>query len=314
MVHRLGKLGFTLVELLVVIAIIGILIALLLPAVQAAREAARRSQCTNNEKQMALAMHNYHDSYKTLPYGGATGWGHTWHAYILPFMEQRPLYETIPWTDSGWGQNSSPADPFTILARQTVPAFRCPSEVLDVAYAPTMNSISRRGVGSYIGNAGGNFTSDNRGSGIDARISDGVLRAYAIRTSTRKRDPIPFADILDGTSNTALLGESPFSVRAPCTVCDRLYLYSNNSDSGQGSDWSEYLGSTFYPPNRSLVDPSTAGAPTNNERELSFGSYHPGGFNMALSDGSVRFVSETIDRTTFQAVGSRRGYEALGEW
>jgi len=89
MIGRRRSLAFTLVELLVVIAIIGILIALLLPAVQAAREAARRSQCSNNQKQIALALHNYHDSFNTLPFGGATGWGHTWHAYILPYIEQR---------------------------------------------------------------------------------------------------------------------------------------------------------------------------------------------------------------------------------
>lgn len=100
MSRRPGR-GFTLVELLVVIAIIGILVALLLPAVQAAREAARRTQCVNNLKQIGLAMHNYQDTHKRLPPGSAAGWGHTWHAYALPYMEQTPLYEIIPWTDEG---------------------------------------------------------------------------------------------------------------------------------------------------------------------------------------------------------------------
>ena len=313
-VIRRRLLGFTLVELLVVIAIIGILIALLLPAVQAAREAARRSQCSNNLKQIGVAMHNYHDSQKSLPLGGATGWGHTWHAYILPHIEQSAVYDRIPWTDSGHAGNSRPTDPFTIMARTIIPTFKCPSDPLPPAYPVTMNSVSRRGVGSYLGNGGGNATSDNRGGSNDLRLANGVLLAHAIRTTTRKRDPIPFAAILDGNSNTLLVGESPYSVVAPCTVCDRLYLFSNNSDGGQGSDWSEYLGSTFYGINRSLLPAGTPTSPGNNERELSFGSYHPGGCNVVLCDGSTRFVSETIDITVWRAVGSRQGGETLGEW
>jgi len=321
MIGRRRSLAFTLVELLVVIAIIGILIALLLPAVQAAREAARRSQCSNNQKQIALALHNYHDSFNTLPFGGATGWGHTWHAYILPYIEQSAVYETIPWTDSGYANDTRPTDPFTILARTIIPAFKCPSDPQPAAYPNSMNNVSRRGVGSYLGNAGGNLSTDSRrasGSGnppgIDARNSNGVLLAYAIRTTTRRREPIPFAAIIDGTSNTLLIGESPYTVTAPCPYCDRLYLYSNNSDSGQGSDWSEYLGSTYYGINRSL---STEASPTPlswAERELSFGSYHPGGCNVALSDGSTRFVSETIELNVWRAIGSRDGKEVIDEW
>jgi prepilin-type N-terminal cleavage/methylation domain-containing protein len=129
-----SRTGFTLVELLVVIAIIGILIALLLPAVQAAREAARRSQCTNNMKQIGLALHNYHDTHKTFP--PAAIWGtpntpanvlgrlpdpyhHTWCTAILPFMEQQPLYDTVDFRLRAWGQ--------TIVSTQ-VQTLRCPSD------------------------------------------------------------------------------------------------------------------------------------------------------------------------------------------
>ena len=321
MIGRKRSLAFTLVELLVVIAIIGILIALLLPAVQAAREAARRSQCSNNEKQIALALHNYHDSFKTLPFGGAAGWGHTWHAYILPYIEQNAVYEGIPWTDSGSSGEARPNDPFTIMSRTVIPAFKCPSDPQPVQYPTSMNGLTRRSCGSYLGNAGGNLSTDSRrgtGSGvpagIDARNSDGVLLAYAIRTTTRRRDPIPFAAIVDGTSNTLLIGESPYLVTGVCPYCDRLYLYSYNNDVDQGSDWSEFLGSTYYKINRSLSEEASPAPLTWAERELSFGSYHPGGCNVALSDGSTRFVSETIELNTWQAVGSREGKEVVGEW
>ena len=121
MSHR--KRGFTLVELLVVIAIIGILIALLLPAVQAAREAARRTQCTNNLKQFGLGMHNYHDTYKTFPYGhDNTGRRVTWFPLILPFIEQQALHDEFDWVANSWFGAQAPA------CNRDVPGARCPSD------------------------------------------------------------------------------------------------------------------------------------------------------------------------------------------
>ena len=304
--------GFTLVELLVVIAIIGILIALLLPAVQMAREAARRSQCANNLKQIGLALHNYHDSYGSFPFGGAGGWGHTWHAYILPYVEQTAIYKDIPWTDSGSGQDSRPNDPFTIVARTVVDVWKCPSDPAPVQENRQVNGLSDRGIGSYLGNAGGDLPRDNRSSsGVDPRISNGVLRIFNMVSSTRRQPPIRIAAIIDGTSNTLLVSESPYSIDAPCTICDRYYHYSYDTDVGQGSDFSEYLGSTFVGINLSLsADTSVSGT----TRELSFGSFHPGGCNALLCDGSGRFVSESIELTIWRAVGSREGKEPIGQW
>jgi len=307
---RRSRSAFTLVELLVVIAIIGILVALLLPAVQAAREAARRMSCSNNQKQLVLAMHNYHDRSKTFPWAMAAGWGQTWHAYILPEMEQQPLHDIIPWSDRGFGATNRPTDPFTILARQVLPNFQCPSQPNGKTFGgASMNGITNRASGNYVGCVGSDVTTDNRrgGNAIDIRNGNGIMLVYGMRQATKRTGPMRMADITDGTSNTFMMGESPSTVRSPCNICDRLYLYSNNADGGNGSDFSEVVCSTFYPMNRSMVKTSVPG----NERELSFGSHHPGGCMMGLADGSIRFVAEGVDMNIWRGYGSRSGGEPV---
>jgi len=308
--HR-GRRAFTLVELLVVIAIIGILIALLLPAVQAAREAARRSQCTNNLKQLSLAVHNYHDSFKSFPYGAVGGWGHGWHTFILPYIEQNALADIVPWTDSGWwGGSDANSLAFIQLARAPIGTFKCPSEPKGIREPRSINGLNNRAIGNYLGNAGANANYD---SAWRMSTSNGVLLVGRYVGGTLY-PPIRFASITDGTSNTLLLGESPYSVDSPCTICDRYTLYHMNFDSGGGSDFSEVLAGTFWPINRSMFADTTILAVNTNERECSFGSYHPGGCNVALADASVRFVSETVDQVPWRAVGTREGKEAVGEW
>ncbi len=199
--------GFTLVELLVVIAIIGILIALLLPAVQAAREAARRSQCTNNIKQVGLALHNYHDSFKSFPpravFGaGGTGppqyqYHHTWLTAILPFMEQQPLYDSTDMGAPAWGQP---------IVSTLVPTLLCPSD------ATALNDTSQTNGNIAWTNYAGPTAWDwwlrrDRNIGppwvpqANTR-SDGVFMAD---NTTRLRD------ITDGTSNTLLAAEVNFA-------------------------------------------------------------------------------------------------------
>jgi hypothetical protein len=199
-----------------------------------------------------------------------------------------------------------------------IDTYKCPSETWPDTFAATWNGTTKRGIGNYLGNAGGDLMHDNTSTSsyqVDARISNGVLLVYNMVSSTRRRAPIPLAAIIDGTSNTVLAGEAQWwAYSDPCGICDRSYLYSYNVDADKGYDYSEFLGSTYYPLNRSLIDPAAPGAPGDNERELSFGSYHPGGCNVALSDGSTRFVGETIEIDTWRAVGSRGGRESVGVW
>jgi prepilin-type N-terminal cleavage/methylation domain-containing protein/prepilin-type processing-associated H-X9-DG protein len=319
--HRRAP-GFTLVELLVVIAIIGILIALLLPAVQAAREAARRSQCTNNLKQIGLSMHNYHDTYKSLPYGAHAGWGHDWQLASLPFMEQQAVYDLTPdpWSDSGWwGATDARSLGFIAIARATIAGYKCPSEPMGEREPRDINGLTDRAVGSYLGNAGGDCTSDSL---TQMRDGNGVFHAarFNINHTTGNPNPPPtrFAAIIDGLANTLLAAESPYSVDYDsiddCNVCDRYLFYHMNYDSGNGSDFSENLGSAFYPINVAFSKDLVTYPRNGNARETAFGSWHPGGCNAVLCDGSVRFASETMDIAIWRAAGSRNGKEALGEW
>jgi prepilin-type N-terminal cleavage/methylation domain-containing protein len=305
----MGRQGFTLVELLVVIAIIGILVALLLPAVQAAREAARRMECSNNLKQLGIGMHNYHDTYNSLPYGVNAGWGHSWTAFVLPQLEQSPLYDTIPtpFNDSGvWTGTDARSLALIALSRTYVPVFRCPSQPGPNNEPLNINGLTGRAVNNYLACAGGNARNDNRGAnGMDR--SNGLFLA-SIFTQNPTRPPFKFRDAIDGLSNTLLIGESQYelNLNRGCGICDRYVFYHMNADSGDGGDFSEVLGSTFYKINNQAVNTS--------ERELAYSSYHPGGAMMVLADGSTQFAAETIDLTTWRGLCSRDGGEVLGEF
>jgi prepilin-type N-terminal cleavage/methylation domain-containing protein len=305
--------AFTLVELLVVIAIIGVLVALLLPAVQAAREAARRMSCTNNQKQLALAIHGYHDTYQVMPWAMSQGFGITYHAHVYPFMEQTPLYNIIQFQDAGAGQDSTPNSSFSILGKTVVKNLHCPSEKIGYTWGPALNNLSGRAVGSYVGCVGSDVTKDSaQASGtVDIRSGNGSMLVFHVASSVNRVGPIRFAEVSDGLSNTFLGGESPFSVQGVCTICDRMYGYSYDGDAANsgtsGGDFSEVVCSTYYPMNRSMLKGSVSG----DERELSFGSYHPGGCVMHLGDGSVRFVAQSIDMAIWKGVGSRNGGEAV---
>lgn len=294
--------GFTLVELLVVIAIIGVLVGLLLPAVQAAREAARRMSCSNNMKQLGLAMHTYHDTNNSLPIGAYARWGQSWTWPILPYIEQDALYEVMPnpLNDSGWwGATDARSLALIEISRSFTPTYICPSQPNGPRERRNINGIAGRAMSSYLGNAG-NAANDNAAM----RDSDGVFNAVGM-LQTRFPDfgmAYKFRDITDGLSNTLLVGEAPYDLddTRDCNICDRYLHYHPNFDSGTGSDFSEVMGSTLFPIN--TVDDLTASA---TAREISFGSFHPAGGNFALADGSVRFVTDSIDLVTWQNVGAR---------
>jgi prepilin-type N-terminal cleavage/methylation domain-containing protein len=293
--------GFTLVELMVVIAVVGALLALLMPAVHAAREAARRMQCQHHLRQLGLAMHNYHNAHQSFPYGVQAAWGHSWSAHLLPYVEQMPLAATIPWSESGWwGGYDRYSLALKALVKTQIPLFRCPSQ--GPPLTSNVNGMSERYVTNYLACAGGDATHDNLGPGGMDR-SNGIF--LASRFNRTPRPPTRIHDVRDGLTHTLLISEAVFLVDgdAGCFICDRFYLYHPNADSGDGNDFSEALGSTYYPMNNWSAPEA--------QRECAFSSYHPGGVVGGLADGSVRFFHESIDPRIWRAMGSIRQREPM---
>ena len=250
------RIGFTLVELLVVIAIIGVLVALLLPAVQAAREAARRSQCQNNLRQIGIGMHNHHDTYGTLPLGWLTtdasqpnpGW--SWQALILPFIEQGNLYDKLQ-VDIA---TPIPAATTGTYIMTVIKGYRCPSDA-----------------GQALNSNFGNYPTTNYV----------VNREVHLPKSDNKPPALNFAGITDGTSNTILVGERDFSKNVGAS---QLIRHSATSASFEGR------------PGLALNRKNPAGKTgTGDCARLEFGSMHPAVSGFALGDGSVRMISQTID-------------------
>ncbi len=325
-----SRTGFTLVELLVVIAIIGILIALLLPAVQAAREAARRSQCSNNIKQIGLALHNYLDVNKTLPpyaiWGFPTGtrpeqpYHHTWLTAILPFMEQQALYDSADMRSRAWGQ---------AFVSQRVVTFICPS---DNGYteASETHGVS---ITTYAACEGWDWWNQGvMGSTHVAAVQFPVLAGKELMgvfdsksvpnttNATSVARSSRLSDITDGTSNTVLVAEVNSTgytggarltcgtgVPRPRSSGVTRAAFVAMTAGGIGSQPANYFhpdGSTptqdtYWKTGPHVRYPCflTYGGPNTNEHSPS--SLHPGIVQVLLGDGSVRTMSETIDYVTY---------------
>ncbi|MCH7988405.1 MAG: DUF1559 domain-containing protein [Planctomycetes bacterium] len=279
--------GFTLIELLVVIAITSILIALLLPAVQQAREAARRIQCRNNLKQIGVALHNYHDAHGRFPPGFIRDHGTAWSAMILPELDRFPLYNTISW-GSKWSSGDNEAACGTVVS-----VFRCPSAPIP-SHVPNNSNIKNRVPCTYLACASGTNMVDNS---LDDFAQDGL---FFNNHSTRMRD------IIDGSSNTVAIGETKFDNKTLQNGNVRDHWYFGSVQIRQGIENSEFVGSTAARINAFDI-PS---APID-EKELCFGSYHAGGCHLLLADGSVRFFSESIDETIRRGLGTLDGGEVI---
>jgi prepilin-type N-terminal cleavage/methylation domain-containing protein len=300
--------GFTLVELLVVIAIIGVLVALLLPAVQAAREAARRTQCGNQLKQHAIAMHNYHDTFGTFPmaasHGGpADAWGATsglvWLRACLPFIEQNNLYDRWDYTKDYY-QGTDNVN-LTII-RTPLKAHMCPSD----SPAKTWNSTPNY---NYAVNLGATDRSRTATSTLDsnAKFQGAPFESFSKRAYS-------MAAITDGTSNTLMLSE----VRQGQVGSDLRGLIWYGSHTGFNAVYApnsknpDVLAAGFCndPGNRPLGLPCTGGSP----EMFSSRSRHPGGVQSALCDASVRFVPQTIDILVWRNLSSSQDGNAIGDF
>jgi prepilin-type N-terminal cleavage/methylation domain-containing protein len=277
--------GFTLVELLVVIAIIGVLVALLLPAVQSARESARRMQCSNNLRQITLAVHTYHDTLLFLPPGSmnANLSGSSGFAAILPYLEQGNAYSLYDFSKG----NSEAVNLRAVSQR--IKTYLCPSCVF-VRQVPISGcDANDRAPGTY---AFSTSTGDPWG------ISDGAI-ANANTPQTR------IASITDGTSNTFLAGENHWSFKD--------YTFTSGPCNGQVRGGFSYWSSP-YPlatvfTTRGPFNPQTMNG--DSTRLSNFRSNHPTGVNMTNVDGSVRFVQQSIDHTVLDAGATRDGGEAI---
>jgi len=329
----MSKRGFTLVELLVVIAIIGLLIAILLPAVQVAREAARRAACTNNLKQLGLALHNYHSVHNTFPgLGESSATSFSVQAKLLPFVEQKQLQDLIDFREPlylSYGRGQAALNPTQASAARTVvPLFRCPSDAGEILYEENPGVIV----------AGGNYmvcTGSGTGTFYDIRYrTDGLF----YNGST-----LGLRDILDGSSHTMVICETllgsrqsysgPINTRGArerfiCRMAGSLNpspqpglvgIVNPDLDAltqscttwlgNRGFGWiaGRTTASTFsayLPPNAAAADAAVHGIGFIGAR-----SHHPGGVNTLLGDGGVRFVSETIQLDVWRALATISGGE-----
>jgi len=332
---RQARRGFTLIELLVVIAIIAVLIALLLPAVQQAREAARRSQCKNNLKQMGLALHNYHDSHGVFPacaYGrpgqsqpiSGLGWRATGFVMLLPFLDQSPLYNQynfdigvggLDMSGGGGGQDQA-----TFKANGVLSVYQCPSDSLTslrrisprdahTDHADTSNSP----ISSYCFSSGRKWGSGD----LDNFARNFLSRNPSLAGPFVANGSVSMRDLTDGSSNCFFIGEAGQNdATSPTTGSPAV-----NADAAGNklrATWVEAehhsARSTELGPYPSIYECMVTTGSNIANCQYTFGSPHEGGLHMLMGDGAVRFVSENISLDTWRNLGSMADGKVVGEF
>lgn len=310
--------GFTLIELLVVIAIIAVLIALLLPAVQQAREAARRTQCKNNLKQLGLALHNYADAFGMFPAGHmdtytdyvSAGARHqfSWLTALLPYIDRANLFNMINFSDADLTLNANVNPKFYAVAGIDVPAFICPSDPVS-RVNPTLAPTNYMGSQGNLCDCRASACSGLFGHSSYARLSwitDGLSQTIACG-ETLKGDLNP-ATIPDNYIFTNAAGSNAADV----TTCQSVApTASDRATVWFGGQPQFNIMTTIRPPNDKRFD---CIAPNYGCTNLAARSAHVGGVHLAFADGSVHFISENISVVTYQALGSRAGGEVVGEF
>jgi len=327
------RIAFTLVELLVVIAIIGILVALLLPAIQAAREAARRTQCVNNLKQLGIALHNYHDTHKIFPPGGLWSCTAPWttpipaqctapnftappqvfrgstFVHLLPYVEQQSLYDAVDFkTGNVHDQNVSGLP----LRQHIIPAYVCPSDTNSGLFA------NDRAVGNYAGSEGNQSKGNSGPTGCNGCTDGSVFGA--LNTACNLPGALGLVrgvfyreghnwvcsmrDITDGLSSTIMMGE----VRRDCSTHVQAGWANSNNQSG--------MTTTAIPLNYDSCDKVNNGIPDcwrscNWNTAFGFKSLHPGGAHFVLGDASTRFFNQNIEWCTYQKLGHKSDGEPV---
>lgn len=347
--------GFTLVELLVVIAIIGVLMGLLIPAVQKVREAANRTDCANRMKQIGLALQGFHGTQGEFPMGAEFDVGTGWTALILPWVEENAAYQTLTFQDDAetnaeWAarqpgtpgdiSNTNPSVRNIGVCETVFKIYRCPSAAMpehckDISGADWV--VLRRVPASYLGCVSGKLTSDRRQVEAQAPWGDMIkieriddLDGIFIQKMPNQRirrngqgwgigSGVTMAGILDGASNTIMVGEAVTDYAALAEMGqqpennstgtgrkDHWAIGSNDIDNQNQGDMSEFLGSTGVLLNHPVVK---EGDPRFAAYELSFGSRHTDGANFLFADGSIRFLKNGINPLAYSALGTRAGGE-----
>lgn len=307
--------AFTLVELLVVIAIIGVLIALLLPAVQQAREAARRMQCSNHLKQLGVALHNFHSTYNAFPMGNDTE--HNWKISILSFIEQGVVYDQLDFSGTYGNFDGRTFTNNKILYEVTVPGLVCPSSTLPgrnpaMTYTGTAPNWSQ--VHDYVGISGAYPDPLSRTSACTAvnAVQSGTHCENGTFINFKGRK---LAHLTDGSSNTFVIAEQSGQVNGIENSAnalggwDGLRVNTITTSDGENkwnastqistitysSGYTQGTATFRYPINSSWVSGAPSGANSWFDVNTILNSYHPGGIEVLLGDGSVRFVAETAD-------------------